>query len=178
MTFDAIISAYTWHRDKFIRALDPDKKNVLILLDRGNSLSPSELDIGRAIAGFLIDSLNINDNISLLTLDSDLSIAPNQNCASWSQCSDVTKKALHLHLNSINRMKSFDTALGLQKAKYWLRQKDEIVHLFFITSSNSIKSSETFVKTCQELSIGKHKIYLFLRTENKQSKKQQQKRAK
>ena len=161
MTFNFIIpvSAYTWHRDKFIRALDPGKKNVLILLDRGNSLSPTELDIGRAIAGFLIDSLNINDNIALLTLDSDLSVAQNQNCDSWSKCSDVTKRALHMHLNSINRMKSFDTALGLRKAKNWLKQKDGIVHLFFITSSNSIKSPDTFVQTCQELSTGKDKIF-------------------
>ena len=76
--------AYTWHRDMFIRALNSDKKNVFILLDRGTSLTTSELDIGRSIAGFIIDSLNTNDNVSLLTLDSDLSEAPNQNCGSWS----------------------------------------------------------------------------------------------
>ena len=150
-----VFLAYTWHRDMFIRTLNPEKKNVLILLDRGNSMTPSELDIGRAIAGFIIDSMNVNDHISLLTLDSELSEAPNQDCVTWSRCSDVTKKALHSHLNSINRMKSFDTVLALKKSKEFLsKRRNEKVHLFFITASKSIKSPDAFLKACQELSKG------------------------
>ena len=53
-------------------------------------------------------------------------------------------------------MMSFDTVLGLRKAKAWLRmQKNQTIHFFFITASNSTKSPDTFVKACQDLSEGK-----------------------
>ena len=51
---------------------------------------------------------------------------------------------------------SFDTVLALRKTKSWLRmQENQTVHFFFITASNSIKSPDTFVKACQDLSEGK-----------------------
>ena len=140
----------------FNQALNPSQKNVMIILDRGNVLSTLQLDIGRSLAGFIIEGLSLDDYVSLLTLDSELLIAPNQDCGHWAKASATTKKSLHSHLNSISRMsyRSYDTIMALNKAKR-LMMTDAVnhaeTHLFFITTSNSIQSLGDFVKTCEDL---------------------------
>lgn len=163
--------AYTWHRDMFVRTLHPEEKNVVILLDRCHSLSTLQLDVGRALAGFIIDSLNVNDHLALLTLDSELSFAQNQNCGIWAPASDVTKKALHLHLSSINRMsyKNYDHIMALRKAKDLMKQRPtkEKIHLFFITTANSLMSPENFVTACEAIAQDNVMIHIFLMDSNR-----------
>ena len=150
--------AYTWHRDMFLRSLNPTAKKVMITLDRGSLLSTLQLDIGRAIAGFIINSLSVNDKVSLMTLDSELSMASNQDCQLWSKASEVTKEALHSHLNSINRMSysNYDILWALRKSQLMMTTETEVpdqqVDYFIITTANSISSPEKFVKKCEEIS--------------------------
>ena len=61
--------ASLWHQDVVAATLHPDQKIVIIILDRGSSLSTLQLNVGRAIAIFLLENLNDNDFVSLITLD-------------------------------------------------------------------------------------------------------------
>lgn len=161
--------AYTWHREMLVRTMVPQSKNVMVVLDRGVSLSSSQIDVGRAIAGFIIESLNLNDNISLLTIDSGLSVAKTSSCGSeWAKATDLTKKALNSHLNSINRLshRVYDHVLALREAKKRMKSAG---HLYFITTATSMSSPKAFAAECEELSreLGDVEIHIFLMDSNR-----------
>ncbi len=163
--------AYTWHREFFIKSLNPQKKSVMILLDRGHHLSTLQLDIGTAIAGFVIDSLSIQDKISLLTLDASINDAGANCSGAWAWGSDVTKKTLHSHLNSINRMsyRNYNHVSALHQARD-LFGSEELIHMFIISTASSISMPDKFVQTCQELASEDQRqvvIHIYLMDNNR-----------
>lgn len=149
--------AFNWHLEAFVSTLHPAGKNAIILLDRGHSLSTLQLDVGRAIAGFILESLNEKDHVSLITLDERVSVVDNQNCGHFARATSTTKKAFQSHLNAINRISSysyFDQVQGLHEAEKMVLSKEK-THLFFISSANAIKSPSQWVQTYEKM-VAKH----------------------
>ena len=134
--------AYNWHRQAFVQTVAPDRKHVLIILDRGNAISTLQLDVGRSITGYILESLQVPDQVALLTIDSSrINIASNQACGSWAKASSLTKKVLRSHLSSINRMsyQRYDHATALQKANELIQKVlGTKVDLFYITTAKSL----------------------------------------
>ncbi|XP_012946227.1 VWFA and cache domain-containing protein 1 isoform X2 [Aplysia californica] len=58
----------TRHRDVFLRTIQPQRKYVVIMMDHGNSLSPTQLKTAKAITKHLIASFSDNDRIGVIAL--------------------------------------------------------------------------------------------------------------
>ncbi|KAK0046626.1 VWFA and cache domain-containing protein 1 isoform X1 [Biomphalaria pfeifferi] len=56
------------HRDVFLRTIQPQRKYVVIMMDHGNSLSPTQLLTAKAITKHLIASFSDNDRIGVIGL--------------------------------------------------------------------------------------------------------------
>ena len=149
-------AAYTWHRPNFVQAIKPSAKNTIIVLDRGVALSNLQLDVGRAIADYIISSLSFKDKLAMLTLDAHITSAPNQACEAWAPATTMTKRVLLSFLQSMNRMsyQRYDHSMALHRVDKLIQQvpsAGEEVHLFFITTAKSVKSQSSFLRTFQEL---------------------------
>ena len=163
--------AYNWHRPSFVQSVAPNRKHVLIILDRGNSISTLQLDVGRSIAGYILESLQVPDQVALLTIDSSrINVASNQACGSWARASSLTKKVLRSHLSSINRMsyQRYDHPTALQKANELIQKVSGTkVDLFYITTTKSLHI-KSFLDSYQTLMAkstaagGKLSMKLFL----------------
>ncbi|CAL1540838.1 unnamed protein product [Lymnaea stagnalis] len=58
----------TRHRDVFLRTIQPQRKYVVIMMDHGNSMSPTQLLTAKAITKHLIASFSDNDRIGVIGL--------------------------------------------------------------------------------------------------------------
>ena len=150
--------AYNWHRESFVQTVSPHRKHALIILDRGSAISTLFLDIGRSIAGYIIESLQVPDQVALLTIDSSrINIAANQGCGSWAIASSLTKKVVHSHLSSINRMsyQRYDHTVALQKAEDLIQDvSGDNISVFYITTAKSLQNVEKFLDSYQKLQEG------------------------
>ncbi|ESO86641.1 hypothetical protein LOTGIDRAFT_128750, partial [Lottia gigantea] len=60
----------TRHRDVFLSTIQPQRKNVVIMMDHGNSMSKNQLHTAKAIAKHLLGSFSKNDRIGMIGLSS------------------------------------------------------------------------------------------------------------
>ncbi|XP_055956054.1 VWFA and cache domain-containing protein 1 [Patella vulgata] len=60
----------TRHRDVFLSTIQPQRKYVVIVMDHGNSMSPTQLHTAKAIAKHLLGSFSKNDRIGIIGLSS------------------------------------------------------------------------------------------------------------
>ena len=156
-----------WHQSVFNEAIHPDAKNVLVILDRGSSRN---LQLGRAIAYYLIESLSQKDYVNLITLDhGNATLALSSKCGSkMLKATSLVKSSLHSHLNKFNQFSSpnLDPIEGLQLAKNVLVNvpKNTSIDLFLVTSANSIRSPKHFEHFYQKFEklFEDNKIFLHL----------------
>ena len=162
--------AYIWHQDVFSKTFHPGKKNLILILDRGSSLSTLQLNVGRAIAYFLMESLNDQDYISLITLDLNATLARGHSRCNqkMERATSLIKKSLNSHLNKFNQFSAphLDPLNGFHVAKHLIESvnNDGPIDLFFITTANSIKSPSRFIDFYEKLmeEYPKHEFFLHL----------------
>lgn len=68
------------HRNLFYSSVYQRRKNVVVVIDQGNSLSPVQLKIAKAVAKNIINSLNENDQVAVMSVSSDVKFSRNDRC--------------------------------------------------------------------------------------------------
>lgn len=113
-------------------------------------MTTRQLDVGRALAGFIIDSLGQEDQVGLVTLDGGVSL-PMPQCNTLLKATFVTKNTLHRHLNNVHRnnYKSSDHLGGIEAVQRLLDESalqgpDGRVHVFYITAGNYASPNRVF----------------------------------
>ncbi|CAH1774319.1 unnamed protein product [Owenia fusiformis] len=70
------------HRDVYLSTVQPQRKNVVILMDHGNSLSHNQLVMSKAVAAHIIESLSENDRVGMIALSGRAHYPRYDNCLS------------------------------------------------------------------------------------------------
>ncbi|KAH3694838.1 hypothetical protein DPMN_082279 [Dreissena polymorpha] len=68
------------HRDVYVSTMQPQSKHIVILMDHGNSLSPTQMAMARSIATSLIASFTENDRVAVLGLAADVTFPRDDTC--------------------------------------------------------------------------------------------------
>ncbi|KAI0241312.1 VWFA and cache domain-containing protein 1 [Lamellibrachia satsuma] len=72
----------TRHREIYVSSVYPQRKNIVIVIDRGNSLSQNQMHTAKAIAKFVLLSLSENDRVAVIGLSSEVSYVHQGDCLS------------------------------------------------------------------------------------------------
>lgn len=60
------------HRDVYVSTMQPQSKHIVIMMDHGNSMSPTQLLMAKSIAKNLLSSFTENDRVAVIGLSSDV----------------------------------------------------------------------------------------------------------
>lgn len=67
-------------RRLFVQTIAPRRKNVVIMIDHGNSLSLNQLNTAKSVARHVLESLSENDRVSVLALSNKVVFAREDHC--------------------------------------------------------------------------------------------------
>jgi len=70
----------TRHRDVLVSSLHPQPKKIVLLIDHGNSLSPTQLSTAKAVAKQILLSLSPYDKVGVIRVSSGVTFARDDNC--------------------------------------------------------------------------------------------------
>lgn len=130
------------HRQVFAGTLHPEAKNVVVMVDRGPTLNSRQLDMGRAVARYVVASLTSQDHVALVTLEGSVTVPSVDGCSlkKMVAASDSAKSSLLGHLNAVHRdeYRLSDHCGGFNMTRRIIKNSDltrgQTVHLYYITA--------------------------------------------
>uniref|UniRef100_T1INE1 VWFA domain-containing protein n=1 Tax=Strigamia maritima TaxID=126957 RepID=T1INE1_STRMM len=114
-------------REGYVRSLYPRRKSVAIVIDQGKSLSPIQLEMGKAVAKRLLSSLTHSDEVALISLAAEPHLPRVDTCHLHTFIAATHEAKFHLsrYIDSLVKTnESTNHTLGFVRALNMIRMRN------------------------------------------------------
>ncbi|KAK3767134.1 hypothetical protein RRG08_018006 [Elysia crispata] len=148
----------TRHRDVFMRTIQPQAKHVVIVMDHGISLSPTQMIIAKAVTKHLIASFSDDDKIAVMGMSNQPKYAQADSCLNHSMIA-ATYETRQFFTKFVDGLQKADVTTnhtrGFEKAFEFLEEllqtSPDIDKVMILYVSRGLLSSLTEAKQVMEV---------------------------